>query len=68
MKLKVNGKDMEFDSGIEDATVAHLLNHLKIKTKVVVEKNGVILDDQSYSADELSEGDIIEIVQFVGGG
>jgi thiamine biosynthesis protein ThiS len=65
MKIQVNGKDMAVDAG---ATVASLLEGLGFSDKrVAVEHNRVILARDGYGA-PLNEGDIIEIISFVGGG
>ncbi len=65
MKLKVNGKDIDFN----ESTVVQLVEHYKLKPKsVVVEKNGEIVSRDNYGSDELREGDVLEIVRFVGGG
>ena len=36
--------------------------------KVVVERNAVIVPREKFAAVEAGEGDVIEVVQFVGGG
>jgi len=36
--------------------------------KIAVEKNGVIVPRKEYDSEVFIDGDIIEIVQFVGGG
>ncbi len=65
MRLIVNGKDIDFDK----STVQHLIEHYKLKPKsVVVEKNGEIVNRDIFESEELSDGDVLEIVRFVGGG
>jgi len=64
VNLIVNGKDVMLD----DSSVSGLLAHLNIKFRVVVEKNGKIIDPDYYERENLNDGDVIEIVQFVGGG
>ncbi len=68
MKIKVNGKEVNIDTTSDAVTVSYLLEYLKIQSMVVVEKNGVILDRYTYDTEELIDGDVLEIVQFVGGG
>ena len=69
MQVKVNGRDIVLDAGLNILSVAYLLDHLKIAGgSVAVEKNGVIIDRSEFGKEELSEGDVIEIVRFVGGG
>ncbi|MEI7028303.1 sulfur carrier protein ThiS [Paenibacillus sp. y28] len=66
MKLVINGEQREVDSV---ATLADLLVLFKLENKIlVIELNRTIVDRTAYSATELSEGDQIEIVHFVGGG
>jgi sulfur carrier protein len=65
MKILVNGKDMAIGEG---ATVETLLESLGLSDKrVAVEHNRVILARDGYGA-PLNEGDILEIISFVGGG
>ncbi|WP_025028737.1 sulfur carrier protein ThiS [Caldalkalibacillus mannanilyticus] len=65
MKLIVNGQ--EIDSGVEK--LDQLIREYQLKEEhVVAEVNGVIIDRSSWSQHELNQGDIIELVHFVGGG
>jgi thiamine biosynthesis protein ThiS len=73
VKVTINGKDYIFDEykfdNPEDKSIAWLLSYLKLKSiKVVVERNGTIIEDSDYSIEKIHEGDTLEIVQFVGGG
>jgi thiamine biosynthesis protein ThiS len=65
--LVVNGAPRELE---RDSTVAGLLGTLRIDPRlVVVEHNRSILRDRdAYASLPLSDGDVIEIVHFVGGG
>jgi thiamine biosynthesis protein ThiS len=65
--LTVNGAPRELEP---DITIAGLLGSLAIDPRlVVVEHNRTILRDKdAYASHELEEGDVIEIVHFVGGG
>jgi len=66
MKIKLNGELSEFQEG---TTVAGLLEKLNIQTgRVAVEVNIEIIKKQNYEKHMLKEGDLIEIVNFVGGG
>lgn len=66
MKLFLNGEAAE---AVEGATVAVLLEQLGFPHKgVAVERNREIVPKSAYAHTALSEGDRIEIVQFVGGG
>jgi thiamine biosynthesis protein ThiS len=65
-KLTVNGDDMPLG---DLATVGDLLAALKIAPqRVVVELNGVIYRRGEGLNAGLSDGDVVEIVHFVGGG
>ena len=63
----VNGTPREL---APDSTIAGLLGSLSIDPRlVVVEHNRAILRDRDkYSSQNLSDGDVVEIVHFVGGG
>jgi len=66
MRLKINGEDVE---NIRAATVQELLEELKITVgRVAVEVNMVIVKRTDYAQFKLCDGDVIEIVNFVGGG
>jgi len=65
MKVKVNGQEREVPEGM---TVRQLIEEHKLSpSKVAVELNRRLVRSDKYDA-ELSEGDEIEIVTFVGGG
>jgi thiamine biosynthesis protein ThiS len=65
--LTLNGAPRTAPAG---STVADLLASLELDARtVVIERNGTILRDRgSLAKIELSPGDTIEIVHFVGGG
>jgi thiamine biosynthesis protein ThiS len=66
MKIAVNGEDRRLDPGI---TIAALLKSLELEGKpVAVERNGETVPKSKLDSTQLSEGDRIEIVTFVGGG
>ncbi|AQX55973.1 sulfur carrier protein ThiS [Priestia flexa] len=67
MNLIINGKSVDIDSSIQ--TVSQLLESRDLHEKVViVELNKKILQKQDHEKALLSEGDLLEIVSFVGGG
>lgn len=69
MQIKVNGKEILLNAHSDTALITSLLENLKIQSgNIAVEKNGVIVERAEYNITEVSEGDVIEIVQFVGGG
>lgn len=65
--LMVNGAPRELE---RNSTIAALLGSLSIDPRlVVVEHNRSILRDRdSYASHALNDGDVVEIVHFVGGG
>ena len=65
IKIKVNGKKIQFNKKISIKT---LLNKLKIPIKMVaIELNKKILDKSKISKMYIQENDNIEIVDFIGG-
>jgi thiamine biosynthesis protein ThiS len=66
MKIRLNGDEREISRGL---SVAQLLEELQIRPgRVVIELNSQILARDDHTATLLKEGDVIEIVHFVGGG
>ena len=64
--VTLNGKPRAIPAGW---TVAELLADLELKDRlVVVERNGAILQRAAFVETELTTGDVLEIVHFVGGG
>jgi sulfur carrier protein len=66
MRLTVNGATREVPDGL---TVRELVAHLGLDGgPVAVEKNLEVVPRADHAKALLSEGDVIEIVHFVGGG
>jgi thiazole synthase len=66
LSLTVNGEPRRTATG---ATVAALVAEIGLDpAKVAVERNGAIVPRASLAAVPLAEGDVLEIVHFVGGG
>jgi sulfur carrier protein len=66
MRIEVNGEAREVSQGI---TVAGLLNALGVQDgPVAVEKNREIVPRAAHASTELQDGDVLEVVHFVGGG
>lgn len=66
MKLVVNGDPVEIERG---ATIVALIEQLDLGGgPVAVERNGEVIPRAKHADTELSDGDQIEIVHFVGGG
>lgn len=66
MRVEINGETRELADG---STVAALLASLGLVGRpVAVERNTAIVPRDSHATTTLSEGDKLEVVQFVGGG
>ena len=67
MKLMINGKDVETNGS---QTVTELLKEQKVKwpDMVSVELNGTILKRETFTSTDLTEGDKVEFLYFMGGG
>jgi len=66
IRIRLNGKERELEAG---HTVTTLLESLELRPgMVVVELNRDILARERYPDVEVSDGDSIELVHFVGGG
>lgn len=66
MQITVNGQTREFTSG---SSIQALLQQLGVDArKVAVERNLSIVPPSRLGAQSLEQGDIIEIVSFIGGG
>lgn len=65
MRIQVNGEDRDTTVG----TIAELIAELALDArKVAVERNLEIVPRSLHGETRLTEGDRIELVQFVGGG
>jgi len=66
MRIRVNGRDREVAPG---ATVSALLEELGLlPARLAVERNGRVVAKPDYPSVALEEGDVVEVVHFVGGG
>lgn len=66
IEVKVNGEPRALPAGLSvDAFLRSLDLHPGL---VVVERNREILDRDRYGEVEVREGDVLELVHFVGGG
>jgi thiamine biosynthesis protein ThiS len=66
LHITVNGEPRQIPG---PATVADLLRHLKLDSRtVVVELNRQIVRRPRLDETTLAEGDVVELVHFVGGG
>jgi thiazole synthase/sulfur carrier protein len=66
MKVKINGEEKQIADGL---SVNGLLESLQIRPgRVVIERNRDIVSRDSFTTTVLKDGDVLEIVHFVGGG
>ena len=66
--LKINGIEKQFPDGLPK-TLIELLKQLGInQATVVAEINGKIIAREDFSKTQVSPGQRIELVRFVGGG
>ncbi len=66
--LKINGIEKQFPDGLPK-TLIELLKQLDIhQATVVAEINGKIIAREDFSQTQVSPGQRIELVRFVGGG
>ena len=66
LDITVNGEIMRLPSG---ASISDLLERLRVATpRVAVERNREIVPKAHYRETPLSAGDVLEVVELVGGG
>lgn len=66
MKLIINGEEKSFETGMD---LASLIAHMGMKPdRVAVELNRQIVPRNDWPQTQLSDGDRLEVVHFVGGG
>jgi len=66
VRVTINGEPQSLSEGL---TLADLLRQLELdQRRIAVEVNREIVARELYTAHTLTDGDQIEIVQFVGGG
>jgi len=66
MKVRINGEETEVAAGLN---LAQLVEQMGMKgDRVAVERNREIVSRAQWAETQLAEGDLLEIVHFVGGG
>jgi thiamine biosynthesis protein ThiS len=66
MRVQLNGEARDFRDGV---TIHDLVIELGLtQRRIAVEVNRDILPREAYAQRHLCEGDVIEIVHFIGGG
>ncbi len=67
--LHVNGVERRFGPDEMPGTVSDLLERLNVEASVAVaEIDGVIVRPEAFARTQLTDGQTIELVRFVGGG
>lgn len=66
MQITINGSDHILNEG---TSISVLLKELNLDPrKFAIEQNLAIVPAEEYEATYIEDGDIIEVVQFIGGG
>ena len=65
MRVVINGEERDVPT---NPTVRALVAHLGLKGPVAVELNRNIIPRAEHDTQAVAEGDVLEIVHFVGGG
>lgn len=66
MKIKLNGQDKELVSA---QTLTELVQTFcKQHNRIIAEVNGEIIKSPRWNETQLNDGDVVELVTFVGGG
>lgn len=66
--LKINGVQKQFPAGLPQ-TLTGLLKQLDINgATVVAEVDGKIIERQNFAQEQVSNGQVIELIRFAGGG
>ena len=69
MKLVVNGETLIVHFSIESPCISDLFSHLNLDASGrIVEINSSIIKPEYFSETFIHENDVIEIIQFMGGG
>ena len=67
MKLLINGDEVNVPDTI--TTIKGVIGHFNISNPIIiVEHNDAILEKHEYKKVKVTNGDKIELIQFVGGG
>jgi sulfur carrier protein len=67
MNMMINGQETKVENNVK--TIVDLLAAFQLNEKLaIVELNQKIIDKATYAETQLSDGDRVEIVHFVGGG
>jgi len=66
IKIKFNGKEIEVakETSLLDIINSYNLNHRSI----IIELNREVIDDDKFAETVVKDNDILELINFVGGG
>ena len=64
--IQINGNEARQADGMSIAD--YLLSEGYVLSHIAVERNEVIVSKKDYADTRIQDGDVIEIVQFMGGG
>ena len=66
IRISLNGNTRDVREG---TTILKLLKELEVEEfKIIVQVSGQIIANNKYHLKELKDGDIVEIINFIGGG
>ena len=69
LTVQLNGRPRTFEQHVAPLPLDTLLSALDLKPdRIAVELNGIIAPRSQWSSIQVSDGDKLEIVHFVGGG
>jgi sulfur carrier protein len=69
LTIQLNGQQRTLDTLGSPVSLARVINALELKAdRIAVEHNGEIVTRTAWSEAQISTGDRLEIVHFVGGG
>ena len=66
ISLSINGEPRQFPASIKVAQLIEILGYTG--KRIALERNGEIVPRSSFAAQELADGDKLEVVVAVGGG
>ncbi|SDP13702.1 sulfur carrier protein ThiS [Desulforhopalus singaporensis] len=65
MRIKINGRDQDIDTG----SLTELIDQMDLPpSSLVVEHNLRLVPQDQWATTRLEEGDVLELLNFVGGG
>jgi sulfur carrier protein len=69
LTIHLNGQQRTLDGLESPSPLSHVINALELKAdRIAVEHNGEIVTRKGWPEAQISTGDRLEIVHFVGGG